>query len=307
MSRCGKQILTHYQISRLVPKEERVVKVTFRVNIPPGLNFAYIAGSFNKWNPKGNRLEYIQDSNYYTTTLDLSEGEIIEYKYTQGTWDTVETTLDQVDRANRRIEIRSSYSDSMQITDVVEKWKYNKVLYDLLDNLKLLNRSSPFSSKLTDVVQALGKTGSPLVIDPILQLMFNYPNYESRGFFQTALYDLVSNSSLNHLLIQLAVRAGTYEILMNAQLHGGTSYISLEKSESAVRELCNTESDLTSNLLHLICKTKNITVKLHSSSCVYCRYYDSLISFEHQRNIALNELSRRGNPPYNPDAYLPKS
>lgn len=484
------------------------VKIILWVKVPETVTAVYIAGNFNNWNPGKTRLKYDPDINVWWTTLISSEEGIIEYKYTQGTWETVETTNNLVDIPNRRIEVKlgSGFSDYLEIRDRVEEWKMDKNVSDLVVNLKSpdkkvrintlsLFRSNSIRSKsakhalpfiygmlfdseenvrveaadvinvlkpsedglpylirsllensaevnsyvrssfvfagrsaiqpliqlskyedkivrenaiyalglfkenvndifrrlleaavfdaessvrsyaleslgrlyswpefvtnddvpiliqmlkmfpeneaiMCRVVSALGRTGPPLVIDPLLQLIHNYPQksfsliavsvlgktrlpvtidpilqlmynhypkYRDREVFQTALYDLVHNSSLNHLIVQLAVRAASYEIIITRE-HGGTSHISLEESESAVRALCNTESNLTSNLLHLICKAKNITVKLFSNSCSEegPPTYDSLTSFEHQRNMALDELRQRGNPPYNPDVYLGK-
>ncbi|MFH0748976.1 MAG: carbohydrate-binding module family 20 domain-containing protein [Candidatus Bathyarchaeota archaeon] len=99
------------------------VKVTFNLHVPHGSDTVYIAGSFNNWNPEGLRVERSQQNDARTITVHFLEGQVIEYKYTRGSWQTVETMHDHVDRPNRKLEVPTSISRSIQITDVVEGWK----------------------------------------------------------------------------------------------------------------------------------------------------------------------------------------
>jgi len=80
--------------------------------------------------------------------------------------------------------------------------------------------------------------------------------------------------------------------------------LSLETSDEAVRNLCSIRNPVTSNVLHLVLEKQDFHETFYvtddSSS------WTSLISFEHQREAARQELANRGNPPYDPDHYRKK-
>lgn len=62
-------------------------------------------------------------------------------------------------------------------------------------------------------------------------------------------------------------------------------------------------SPITSNLLNLIVKKEDIQVTI-SPLCANEEDYVKKLSFQNQRDLALEELKRRGNPPYDPKFYL---
>jgi hypothetical protein len=53
----------------------------------------YIAGSFNRWNPKDPRFAAVKVGQNSGITIDLPKG-MFEYKFTLGNWDDVETGSD---------------------------------------------------------------------------------------------------------------------------------------------------------------------------------------------------------------------
>ncbi|MEQ8769249.1 MAG: alpha/beta hydrolase-fold protein [Phycisphaerales bacterium] len=66
--------------------------VTFRVAVPSGTEGpVHIAGSFQGWNPgsPAHALTELPDGRW-SITLDLPAGSPIQYKFTQGSWETVE-------------------------------------------------------------------------------------------------------------------------------------------------------------------------------------------------------------------------
>lgn len=107
----------------MADSEKLEVCVLFKVAVPKGSNEVYLAGSFNDWNPCGKPLDRLEQSDVFIATLELLNGQVIEYKYTQGIWDSVETRADGADRPNRRIVVKPDNPGSMMIVDVVEKWK----------------------------------------------------------------------------------------------------------------------------------------------------------------------------------------
>ena len=71
-----------------------------------------------------------------------------------------------------------------------------------------------------------------------------------------------------------------------------------QEAITATKRLCDIRTPISSNILLLIAKKRDIETII-SSQHIY-------ISFESQRKIAKEELKRRGNPPYKPSTYLKK-
>ena len=77
---------------------------TFRVSVPSGTTgTVYLAGSFQGWNP-GDAAYALTDAgaNVWEITLFLPDGVPIEYKFTRGTWGTVEKSATGAEIANRQ-------------------------------------------------------------------------------------------------------------------------------------------------------------------------------------------------------------
>lgn len=65
----------------------------------------YIAGSFNKWNPKNDNYRFSKnDKGNYFIVLDLPAGNY-EYKITRGSWDKVESTSSGSSVSNRKLTV----------------------------------------------------------------------------------------------------------------------------------------------------------------------------------------------------------
>ena len=103
-------------------------------------------------------------------------------------------------------------------------------------------------------------------------------------------------SSLFHGYTELIIRASIY----------GTCPI--RKSNKAVNELCRIHTKVSNNILHKLTRKKNVSLALEGS-VGEGRYKFSVLGertldCEQQRGRAKRELKRRGNPPYDPSAYL---
>lgn len=65
-------------------KDDPAFRVTFRypapINPPTDIEAVYLAGSFNDWNPVGQKMEGPDDGGFYTATIDLPAGRY-EYKF----------------------------------------------------------------------------------------------------------------------------------------------------------------------------------------------------------------------------------
>jgi HEAT repeat protein len=82
----------------------------------------------------------------------------------------------------------------------------------------------------------------------------------------------------------------------------------LNEMTDSIHRLTEIRTAISSNILHKVTRIRDIEVHMSSNDCdpISPEYYDTL-SFASQREMAENELERRGNPPYDPSAYLDKS
>jgi chitodextrinase len=104
--------------------EPQADSVTFRVTVPsntPTDGPVYIAGSFNSWNAADSAYQLTKGSDgVYSITLNLSAGTVVQYKFTRGSWATVETTSNGADISNRTLT-PSGGPQAVPLT--VARWK----------------------------------------------------------------------------------------------------------------------------------------------------------------------------------------
>lgn len=100
--------------------EARVVSVTFTVGVPeytPGT--VYIVGdldAFGPWNPGLVPMTQV-DATTWSYTLDVLDGTAVQYKFTRGSWETVEAWGEIVGLTNRTMLV-SYGSDGTQLVDL---------------------------------------------------------------------------------------------------------------------------------------------------------------------------------------------
>ena len=105
--------------------EGREVAVTFTVTVPPNTpadDTVYIAGDFQGWDPGSTPMERVNAATW-SITLPFAEGEPPQYKYTRGTWETVERDAACDELANRTIVISFGQGGTADAADTVEKWR----------------------------------------------------------------------------------------------------------------------------------------------------------------------------------------
>ena len=102
-------------------------QVTFTlVSIPdytPEEDQIYIAGSFNGWNP-GDDFYVLEENNdgLWEITLDgFSDGETIEFKFTRGSWETVEKGPDDEEIPNRTF----TFGNGEMVEITIHNWADN--------------------------------------------------------------------------------------------------------------------------------------------------------------------------------------
>lgn len=93
-------------------------KVSFIISKLPDYHQAhqkiYIAGSFNRWNPQAKEFSLKQINNKPGITIDLPRG-MIEYKFTKGSWESVEAGTDGLSVENRKITVESDTTINIEI------------------------------------------------------------------------------------------------------------------------------------------------------------------------------------------------
>ena len=103
----------------------RTVATTFQLAVPAGTPAdagVFIAGNLlaPPWKPDGVRMTRTAGGSY-TVTIELPAGAALEYKFTRGSWATVEKTAAGADISNRRLHVSSSET-TQTVADTVLQW-----------------------------------------------------------------------------------------------------------------------------------------------------------------------------------------
>src|SRR6187551_581469 len=93
-------------------------KVSFVVNKLPTYhnpsNKIYLVGNFNNWNPHDEKLQLKTINGRLGITIELSRG-MHQYKFTEGSWDTVESLDDGVSTQNHTLVVESDTTINVEI------------------------------------------------------------------------------------------------------------------------------------------------------------------------------------------------
>ena len=98
------------------------VVVTFRVQVPTTTAISddvYIATDQSNWNARAIKLDRI-DALHYRATARLSSGTILEYRYTRGSFSSVERGQTGLEESPRKFQVQNL--DVMTRNDVVAHW-----------------------------------------------------------------------------------------------------------------------------------------------------------------------------------------
>ncbi|MBN1271542.1 MAG: hypothetical protein JXB26_04655 [Candidatus Aminicenantes bacterium] len=155
---------------------------------------------------------------------------------------------------------------------------------------------------------------TPEVRQPLVEYLFRFPEQYGRGGTKVGQgakhkifpYDEDPNFVENITRFKPLFMDYTPYIL---KLAGYKSYIAsyqfyypLEENISCIGELCKIDSPLSTNILWLAKGLKKIEVLDQVDQ--YARSSQKKLDFEPIKKIARKELERRGNPEYDPSAYL---
>jgi len=147
-----------------------------------------------------------------------------------------------------------------------------------------------------EVVKALGRIGDLRAAETIVDLLFSGETLWQLEDQIEAMRPLFGGYT--ELVIHAAVGTETkwYELEDGYEFQNST-----ESGDMAVKKLCAIVTQISNNILHRVSQKKDTTLAV---SLERGRVKRESISFQHQRNMSSRELQRRGNPPYNPSAYL---
>jgi hypothetical protein len=140
---------------------------------------------------------------------------------------------------------------------------------------------------------------SPEIIDIVLKSTFR--EHHDLEEWKEGLMALVTESGLTSTLVDWIIGA----ITIDTYDDGLINEVSLKRSDAAVAALCGLKSQIASNILQLIAQKKDTSVSFQPDT-EGGESIKVIVSFQDQRNLALEELRRRGNPPYDISAYLSK-
>ncbi len=96
------------------------IQVQKKENAVAGNDPLYIAGSFNQWQPSNPKYQLQQDSagNWFIK-LSAPKNDILEFKFTRGSWDKVETLPDGSDIPNHAIKVKNDTA----LSYTIQSWK----------------------------------------------------------------------------------------------------------------------------------------------------------------------------------------
>ena len=91
-------------------KQELLVKVISIPDNTPPESKIYIAGNFNNWDPANPDYQLKLVDGLYQINLELTDLTAVEFKFTRGSWDTVEKGIQEEEIANHRYDNNESES-----------------------------------------------------------------------------------------------------------------------------------------------------------------------------------------------------
>lgn len=108
--------------------EARMVRVIFNVTVPgftPAPDTIYLAGNqdaLGPWDPASRAMTRV-DATHWTANLKFLDGTALEFKYTRGSWDTVEWWQEIHDQLNRHHVVQYGLSGTDVVNDTVPNWR----------------------------------------------------------------------------------------------------------------------------------------------------------------------------------------
>ncbi len=150
--------------------EARQVELRFRVTIPPytpAADTLYIAGDVSNigWTPNAMPITRLNATTWaYTATA--AEDTTLQYKYTRGSWDTVENWGTIVGTENRHLTVLYGADGVMLVEDVVYNWRDPLVVEHYpAANATTWNTAQPIWALISRPLDAARVTASTFMVE----------------------------------------------------------------------------------------------------------------------------------------------
>jgi len=200
--------------------------------------------------------------------------------------------------------------------------KSNVELFVNVPYVKKMNSREEFDCFLfTDmpVVWALCEIGDSKAAEAVVNWIFKVgklaPYADPRGLLWTYklkilaptdhIREIIPKAVLTKLLCDytdLILNVFAWKIV-NITLETGEVEVDSSRCNDAIRKLCEIDTPISSNILH---KMSRIYRLMTGSDMLFSGDTVQYLDFKQYRQIAEDELKRRGNPPYDSSAYLNK-
>jgi HEAT repeat protein len=164
----------------------------------------------------------------------------------------------------------------------------------LIDEVSADRRSRGNGSWGGSFATALAKMGDKRSVEVIIDCIF-----DRLGSCRRDLDDL--STRLFEDYTDLIVKARFVEKSEETWYHGGKLSYNFDECNQSIERLCGIHTRISTNILHKVAGQQDEEV---TWAYDWDQAWYGTLSFEHQREVAREELERRGNPPYDPSAYL---
>lgn len=119
-------------------------KVTFVISKLPSYhkssNSIYLVGNFNNWNPHDEKLQLKPINGKRGITIELAKG-MYEYKFTEGSWESVESSDQGLPTANRSIVVESDTSIHVEIEHWADHFPKKEKASTASKNVRIVDES----------------------------------------------------------------------------------------------------------------------------------------------------------------------
>jgi predicted alpha/beta superfamily hydrolase len=119
-------------------------KVSFVVNKLPAYhkpsNKIYLVGNFNNWNPHDEKLQLKIINGRPGITIELSRG-MHEYKFTEGSWETVESLEEGVSTQNHTLVVESDTTINVEIQHWADHFSKKERISTASKNVHIVDNS----------------------------------------------------------------------------------------------------------------------------------------------------------------------
>ncbi len=147
-----------------------------------------------------------------------------------------------------------------------------------------------------EIAEVLGKIGDKRAAEIIISLVLQDNCYPFNG----NLRDSKTMENLFGNYTEYIIKATSFRVeVSGCEFSNSKEYC---PDFEGIKTLCKMNTQISNNILHQIVKLRDIKVSTAWSDCSGHTY--GTLSFEPFRKMAREELERRGNPIYNPSAYL---